>query len=215
MIFILTKAAVYVILLLEVINMFTIDKEVITEQVIKKSLFITHLAPVTSIEEANDYLKSIRKKHYEATHNCYSYIIDKEGLIYKNSDDGEPSQTAGIIIYDVLQKNNLTNIICVVTRYFGGIKLGAGGLIRAYSSSAANAVKIAKLVEIISLVKMLINTPYQYTNELLSYMNEYESVNKIFTEDVSLEYIVPESKIEQIKNDLINMTKNNIKIEVF
>lgn len=194
--------------------MFTIEKEVTTEQIIKKSLFITHLAKVTSIDEANEYLKNIRKKHYEATHNCYSYIIGKEGLIYKNSDDGEPSQTAGIVIFDVLQKNNLTNIICVVTRYFGGIKLGAGGLVRAYSSSAANAVKIATLVEMIDYIQISINTNYQYVNEVLNYMDQYEAISKNFTDSITFEYLIPANNLTQIKDDLINMTKNNIKIEV-
>lgn len=194
--------------------MFTIEKEVTTEQIIKKSLFITHLAKVTSIDEANEYLKNIRKKHYEATHNCYSYIIGKEGLIYKNSDDGEPSQTAGIVIFDVLQKNNLTNIICVVTRYFGGIKLGVGGLVRAYSSSAANAVKIATLVEMIDYIQISINTNYQYVNEVLNYMDQYEAISKNFTDSITFEYLIPANNLTQIKDDLINMTKNNIKIEV-
>ena len=117
--------------------MYTIDQEYINEININKSRFICYLAPVKSVDEANEYLQNIRKKHYDATHNCYAYIIGEKGEISKNSDDGEPSQTAGPPIYNVLQKNNLTNIIAIVTRYYGGIKLGAGGLIRAYGSSVS------------------------------------------------------------------------------
>ena len=194
--------------------MYTIEKEVICEQTIKKSIFITHLYPVTTIDEVNDYLKKIKKNHYDATHNCYSYIVGEDGSIYKNSDDGEPAQTAGVVIYEVLKKNNLTNIICIVTRYFGGIKLGAGGLIRAYGSSSSNAVNMANLIEIIKEITIKITTTYPYANEILNYFEKYQNIDKSFLEKVELKYIVPEAKFSEISEAIINMTKNNIKIEV-
>ena len=127
-------------------------------QNIKKSDFICTLIPVNSVEEVNEHLKTLRKKYYDATHNCYSYVItdSNNNTIVKASDDGEPSQTAGVVILDVLQKNELTNVLAVVTRYFGGIKLGAGGLVRAYSSSTSGAVKIAEIVPIIKKTIMFI-----------------------------------------------------------
>ena len=139
--------------------MYTINKTYEFTQEIKKSTFICTLIPVNSIEDINEQLKQIRKKYYDATHNCYSYIVtQKDGTnAIKASDDGEPSQTAGVVILDVLQKNELTNILAVVTRYFGGIKLGAGGLVRAYSSSTSGAVKTIELVPIIKMIYIKIS----------------------------------------------------------
>lgn len=194
--------------------MFSIKNAILTEQIIKKSVFITNLCPVFSVDDANIFLKQIQKLHFEATHNCYSYIIGENQKEYKYSDDGEPSQTAGIVIYDVLKKNNLTNVICVVTRYYGGIKLGAGGLVRAYSSSAANGVKEAEIFEIIEYNDVTITTSYQYIDEIMKLLNEYENIEKSFLENVSLTYRIPTSTIEGIRENLINITKNNVKIEV-
>lgn len=112
----------------------------------KKSKFISYTKPVLVEEEAIQFLNGIRKKHYDATHNCYAYILGDTGGIQRSSDDGEPSGTAGIPILEVLRKENLTNTIIIVTRYFGGIMLGAGGLIRAYTEGAAGAVKAAGTV---------------------------------------------------------------------
>ena len=110
--------------------------------IIDKSKFITSLFPVETVEEANIILATTRKKYYDATHNCYAYILDN-GMVQKCSDDGEPSKTAGFPMLDVLKKNDVTNVLAITTRYFGGIKLGAGGLIRAYSTSVSTALKDA------------------------------------------------------------------------
>ena len=146
--------------------MYTINKVYEFTQDIKKSTFTCTLIPVNSIEEVNEQLKQIRKKYYDATHNCYSYVLslnDGSSAI-KASDDGEPSQTAGVVILDVLQKNELTNVLAVVTRYFGGIKLGAGGLVRAYSSSTSGAVKLIEPIPIIKMIKMNLKFDYTYAN---------------------------------------------------
>ena len=118
--------------------------------VIQKSEFITRLFRVNSIEEVEEKLAYVRKKHYDARHNCYAYILGDNQEIQKASDDGEPSKTAGAPMLDVLKKNNMTNILAIVTRYFGGILLGAGGLVRAYSSSVSECLKLAKLYDTIS-----------------------------------------------------------------
>lgn len=194
--------------------MFTIDQVYTFEQIIKRSKFITHLAPVTSQEEANEYLKQIRKTYYDATHNCYSYIIGENGEYYKNSDDGEPSQTAGIVIYDALQKNELTNVICIVTRYFGGIKLGAGGLVRAYGSSTSETIKLINKIEIINYANLIITFDYSYANEVFALLDKYENINKVFTENITCEYLIPVSITEEISNYLINLTKNTISIKI-
>ena len=112
--------------------------------VIEKSKFLGFLFPCDSKEMANEILADMRKKHEFATHVCYAYIINDDNvLLYKSSDDGEPSQTAGAPMLNVIKRNNLTNVLCVVVRYFGGIKLGAGGLVRAYSNSAVEVVNKA------------------------------------------------------------------------
>ena len=115
--------------------MFTIVKDFRQEIVIEKSRFICTLKKVHSEAEAQEFIKTIKKEFWDATHNCSAYIVDE--MAQRSSDDGEPSGTAGLPMLEVLRKNKLTNTAAVVTRYFGGIKLGAGGLVRAYSSSAA------------------------------------------------------------------------------
>lgn len=190
----------------------TINKTFEFTQEIKKSTFTCTLIPVNSIEEVNDQLKQIRKKYYDATHNCYAYIItDKEGnTSLKASDDGEPSQTAGVVILDVLQKNDLTNILAVVTRYFGGIKLGAGGLVRAYSSSTSGGVKCAEFVEIIKKININLKFDYVYANEIIKLMKGYTEVSSDYQTNISLTYEIPLSDKDFLKEKLVAITKNQI-----
>lgn len=195
----------------------TIKEKFEFTQEIKKSEFICTLIPVNSIDDVNEHLKQIRKKYYDATHNCYSYVLtDKEGNnIIKASDDGEPSQTAGVVILDVLQKNELTNILAVVTRYFGGIKLGAGGLVRAYSSSTSGAVKIAELVPIIKMINIKIVFDYSYANEILKLFKNYKEIESKYETNISITYEIPESDKDMLQEKLITMTKNQTQISFF
>lgn len=125
--------------------MYTIVKDYRKEIVIEKSRFICSLKKVNSEEEAQEFIKAVKKEFWDATHNCSAYLVDD--LSQRSSDDGEPAGTAGIPMLDVLRKNHLTGTAAVVTRYFGGIKLGAGGLVRAYSGSVAGAVKECGIAE--------------------------------------------------------------------
>ena len=125
--------------------MFTIRRDYQKEIVIEKSRFICTLKKVASEEEAQEFIKAMKKEYWDATHNCSAYLVD--ALAQRSSDDGEPSGTAGIPMLEVLKKNDLVGTACVVTRYFGGIKLGAGGLVRAYSSSVAGALSECGLAE--------------------------------------------------------------------
>ena len=125
--------------------MFTIVKDFRQEIVIEKSRFICTLKKVHSEAEAQEFIKTIKKEFWDATHNCSAYIVDE--MAQRSSDDGEPSGTAGLPMLEVLRKNKLTNTAAVVTRYFGGIKLGAGGLVRAYTNSVAEAVKATGIAE--------------------------------------------------------------------
>ena len=125
--------------------MFTIVKDFRQEIVIEKSRFICTLKKVHSEAEAQEFIKTIKKEFWDATHNCSAYIVDE--MAQRSSDDGEPSGTAGLPMLEVLRKNKLTNTAAVVTRYFGGIKLGAGGLARAYTNSVAEAVKATGIAQ--------------------------------------------------------------------
>lgn len=124
--------------------MYIIDKNAENEIIIKKSRFITKLYYIEDVNKVNDIINELKKEYKKCTHICYSYII---GLNAKAVDDGEPSGTAGKPILNVLQKKDMTNVLCVVIRYFGGIKLGAGGLVRAYTKSASEVIKLVNLIE--------------------------------------------------------------------
>lgn len=119
--------------------MYTIRTDYRDETVIEKSRFICTLKKVASEAEAQDFIKTVKKEFWDATHNCSAYVIDE--LAQRSSDDGEPSGTAGLPMLEVLRKNDLCGVAAVVTRYFGGVKLGAGGLVRAYTGSVAKAVQ--------------------------------------------------------------------------
>lgn len=125
----------------------TINKDVQAEITEKKSKFIANLIYVNSVQEAEERIKEIKKKYYDARHNCYAFSVMEENMVInRNSDDGEPSGTAGLPIMNVINKNDLVNVLVVVTRYFGGILLGTGGLVRAYSSATIKAIEEAEIV---------------------------------------------------------------------
>ena len=179
-------------------------KEIIENTIIiDKSKFITTLYPVETVEEINEILQAVRKKYYDATHNCYAYVIDN-GNIQKCSDDGEPSKTAGFPMLDVLKKNDITNILAVTTRYFGGIKLGAGGLIRAYSSSVSAALKDVLFYTSKLLSVYEIKIPYSDYSKNIDFWNTQMIKNSEFAADVVLNIAFYEddvtSMLEKIKN---------------
>lgn len=129
-------------------NFITIKENVSAEITVKKSKFICNLIKIETKEEAENTIKQIKKKYHDARHNCIAYrVIEDEKIIEKSSDDGEPSGTAGSPMLNILQKNNLCNILVIVTRYFGGILLGTGGLVRAYSDATIQAIESSEKVE--------------------------------------------------------------------
>ena len=135
----------------------------------KKSRFIANIFHVESVTEADEKIKQINKKYYDAKHNCYAYIVDG---IEKCSDDGEPSKTAGAPMLDILKKNEFTNVLVVVTRYFGGILLGPGGLVRAYSEATKRAIENSDVVEIVSGERYIIEVLYENVNNVLYWCNK-------------------------------------------
>ncbi|MGN8647392.1 YigZ family protein [Gracilibacillus sp. HCP3S3_G5_1] len=139
---------------------FTVKPEGSDEQIIQKSRFIGYVRRVTSEKEAQQFIQEIKNKHADATHNCSAYMIGEHDQIQKANDDGEPSGTAGVPILEVLKKRQLKDTAVVVTRYFGGIKLGAGGLIRAYSSTTSLAINSTGVVERKRMKKFLVTINY-------------------------------------------------------
>jgi uncharacterized YigZ family protein len=139
----------------------TITKRVRIEQKVRGSRFIATLIPIRSKEEAGEELARIRKEFWDATHNCYAYRLAPDGLQYRFADDGEPTGSAGKPILFVLQQRDLVNVLVVVTRYFGGTKLGVGGLVRAYSDAAAGAIELAETIVVHPTEALRIFTPYE------------------------------------------------------
>lgn len=192
--------------------MITINKEYVEKQIINKSEFICTLIPITNSEDAGQKLSEIRKKYYDATHNCYAYILGFEGENVRFSDDGEPGQTAGVVILDCLRKNNLTNVLAVVTRYFGGIKLGAPGLVRAYSSTTALCVKTIVPLHLTICAHMELNVSYTNYNKISRLLSNYTEESKTFTNDIYLKYLIPFSEKDELNKKLIELTKGQISI---
>lgn len=171
------------------------------EIIIEKSKFIAYVKPVSSEEEAVSFVLEIKKKHFDATHNVSAYIVGNSNEIQRYSDDGEPSGTAGMPILDLLKKEKLTNVAVVVTRYFGGIKLGTGGLVRAYTKSAKIGLEAAKIIKKIELTKIIFKIDYSLLGKIEHEIekNEWILSSKKYEENVYLEILIEESKIE---NDL-------------
>ncbi len=138
----------------------TIAAAVEHELVIKKSRFLAHVAPVASVEEADAVIAGIRRRFWDARHNCSAMVTGLLGDQARSSDDGEPSGTAGIPMLEVLRRRELTDVVAVVTRYFGGVKLGAGGLVRAYSSAVSEALDLAVLLRRAALTQVTLDVPH-------------------------------------------------------
>lgn len=194
--------------------MFTIEGERINEIVINKSVFICYIKHVTTVEDAKEYIATIKKKHADATHNITAYTIGKTGEYGHCSDDGEPSGTAGLPVLDVFRKNDITNFVCVVTRYFGGIKLGAGGLVRAYSKSASENLHQMKIIPIIEYDLVRLNFHYPYLNEIDLILKDYQIIERSFSTDVTYTVSIPKTEVNVTCNKLIALTNSLININI-
>lgn len=158
-----------------------------TEIVINKSRFIASIYPAETEEEAKAFIQSKKKEHHDATHNCSSYIIGPTMLIQKANDDGEPSGTAGVPMLEVLKKQQLHNVVVVVTRYFGGIKLGAGGLIRAYGSAVSQVIKEIGRIILLDAIPFEITLDYDQTGRFQHELQQtdYQLVDTSYTDKVT------------------------------
>ncbi len=188
------------------------------EYVEKRSKFIATLIPVTSEEEAMEQVEALRKKYYDARHNCYAYIVfseDGKEVIERSSDDGEPSGTAGRPMLDVLSGNQIRNILAVVTRYFGGTLLGTGGLVRAYSTAVKEAVDNSDLTEISDGVKLVLRLDYTNLGSVQHLMREcrVSEVSSEYGDGVSLTLVVPQDEISRFKKELTQIFAGKEQIE--
>lgn len=190
----------------------TIKEDGQVQEEIKKSRFICHVKRVYSEEEARDFITAIKKEHYKATHNCSAFIIGERSEIKRTSDDGEPSGTAGVPMLGVLENHNLTNLCVVVTRYFGGIKLGAGGLIRAYAGSVALAVKEIGIIEIKEQAGIAIQMSYAQYQEYGNFLREHQlmELETNFTDQIATMIYVDKEEREDIKAALVEFFNGKI-----
>jgi len=192
----------------------TIKENSYDEFVEKKSTFITHLVRVTSEEEAREFIQKMKKKHYDATHVCSCYVVGDNNEITRANDDGEPSGTAGAPMLDVLVKNEIKNVCATVIRYFGGTKLGTGGLVRAYGGGVINALKNATLVERKDALEIRLELDYSLNGKI-----EYEIektnfiVNNLeYTDKIIYTIYVMEEDYESFQSWIANLTNGQFKI---
>lgn len=194
---------------------FTIKEKGEHEIIIQKSRFITYINRAETEDSAQEFIQEIKKKHWDATHNCSAYLIGEQNNIQKANDDGEPSGTAGIPMLEVLKKRDLKDTVVVVTRYFGGIKLGAGGLIRAYGSSVSEGINAIGVVERKLMVVMHVKADYpllgKLENELRSSVYQIKDIH--YTDKVEIETYVEEAQIGNFSAWMTDLTNGQAEIE--
>ena len=194
------------------LNYLTIGKTGQHELIIKKSKFICSLARTETVEEAQEFIEQISKKYHDAKHNTYAYTLGLNDNQVKASDNGEPSGTAGIPELKALQLMKLKNVTAVVTRYFGGIKLGAGGLIRAYSNSVTEAAQNIGVVKCVMQQLIQFSIPYNRIDEI----NHYLEVNRIsiasqeYTTNVTIQIYLDLDQIQKVEDSLINLLSGKV-----
>lgn len=190
----------------------TIKEDFIAEEEIKKSRFICHLKRVYTEEEARAFISEIKKEHHKANHNCSAFTLGDRQEIQRSSDDGEPSGTAGVPMLEILKKREITNVCAVVTRYFGGIKLGAGGLIRAYAGSVGHALDQVGLVKFVTQEQLILTLDYGNYDGLQRFLSSQGLVisESEFLSDVTVKLFVDLDKTEQLLADLVEQFSGKI-----
>ena len=191
-------------------KIFTADYE------IKKSKFIAHVKHVETEEEAREFIQQIKKKFFDARHNCSAYVLGENGEKQKSNDDGEPGGTAGNPILETIKNNQLTFAAVVVTRYFGGIKLGAGGLIRAYSHSAALGISAAKIVQMKIFQKISLTLEYNFLATVENFLRQKKIrvESSDYAEVVTIKILIFPEEIENFLSELTELTAANFLSEV-
>lgn len=195
-------------------NYFTVSDSAKASFIEKRSEFIGYIAPVKTNDEAVAFINSIKAEHRKAKHNVYAYIL-RDDNISRYSDDGEPQGTAGVPVLDVLKKRGLTDVCVVVTRYFGGILLGGGGLVRAYSHAASLACDAAHTMNMCLCHRIKITADYGMYGKISYLLPSYDTitVTSDFGSDVTLEILVLSEKLEALENELTEVTNGSVHIE--
>ena len=184
----------------------------------KKSKFIANLIYVESQAEAEELIKQFKKKYHDARHNCTAFrVFENEQIIEKSSDDGEPSGTAGAPMLNILQKNNLCNVLIIVTRYFGGILLGTGGLVRAYSDSLSGAIESAEILDIALGLEAEVIVDYNNFEKFQYYCrtNEISIINTQYLENIVCKISMEEAKKNKFVKDYEEKNINLNSLEIF
>ena len=180
----------------------------------KKSEFIGYLCPVQTEEQAVAFIEEIRAMHRKATHNCYAYIL-RENNAARHSDDGEPGGTAGVPIYEVLRKEGLTDVCCVVTRYFGGVLLGAGGLVRAYTKGAKDAVDAAQIKCMAEAVKLAVSVDYGLYGRLAQVFADFDArvEDERFADNVRIVLHIRAENSQKLTDKLVDVCNGAVSVE--
>lgn len=206
---------------MENMEFYTIDSSATAEIIEKKSRFIANAYNVESKEEAEEKIKQIKKKYYDAKHNCFAFsIIEENNVILKSSDDAEPSGTAGEPILNVIKKNNLKNILIVVTRYFGGILLGTGGLTRAYSNAASRVIEKCNIIKEEKGLEAIIELDYSENDKFKYYCekNNIRITNIKYNENIKYNIELNDEEYNKLtlknKTNNVNLLFNVKKIEI-
>ncbi len=187
----------------------------ITEIEIKKSKFICHVKPVNNEELAKEFVSEIRKLHRKATHNVPIYLIGRNYEIQKYSDDGEPSGTAGLPVLRMIKNEELTDLAIVITRYFGGIKLGKGGLVRAYTSVAKKGIEAAGMTEVLHLVLLKFDLDYKIQSKFLHLLEnnfKYFESNVEYGNMIRYTYYIPIEEVEYFKKCMVELTSGSFSL---
>ena len=195
-------------------NYYTVSDSAKASFIEKRSEFIGCIAPVKTNDEAVAFINSIKAEHRKAKHNVYAYILRADN-ISRYSDDGEPQGTAGVPVLDVLQKRGLTDVCMVVTRYFGGILLGGGGLVRAYSHAASLACDAARTMNMCMCHRLKITADYGIYGKISYLLPGFDTitVNSDFGSDVTLEILVLSEKLDALRKELVEITNGSVIIE--
>ncbi|SIN96831.1 uncharacterized protein, YigZ family [Carnobacterium alterfunditum] len=195
---------------------YTIEKDGQFELEIKKSRFICHLKRVTSEIEAQNFIQSIKKEHHKANHNCVAYLIGEHDEIQRAYDDGEPSGTAGVPMLEVLKKRQLKNVVVVVTRYFGGIKLGAGGLIRAYGKAVSQGLNNSGIVERRLHTQIVVVTAYPVSGKLENALREagYMIKDILYSDVVAFVCLVDQEQLNQFQTEIIEWLNGQVSFKI-
>ena len=182
----------------------------------KKSRFIATVRPIKSEEEALAFIESMRKKYWNATHNCFAYVIGEHFGVQRCSDDGEPSGTAGKPMLDVLLGEEIHDVVVVVTRYFGGTLLGTGGLVRAYSGATKEGLLVSKVITKMHGQKLSVQTDYTGLGKIQYILGQrgIRILNSIYTDKVELEVLLPEAEIKAVMSEICEGTNGQAVMEL-